>query len=525
MRGTGTLLRLTLRLDRVRLAVWITLLSLTPLATAAQYQKTYPTPESLDVVRGVASNTSLVALNGPMFQVSIGGLTAWKIGITEIILVALMSILTVVRHTRNEEEVGRAELLGAGVVGRYALLTAAMLEMVLANVVIAALTALFVIGVGLPAAGSVALGLLIAFSGILFAAVAAVAAQLTQAARAASGIAIAVLGGAYLLRVIGDTGPTWLSWISPVGWALFFKPYASNAFWVSGLFVVLIAVLLVVAYALVGQRDVGRGLVPDRPAAAQAAPSLRSSFALAWRLHRGSLLGWTIGLAVSGLVFGGAGNGLRNLTTDNQQLLDMLSRLGGPGGFVDQFFGACYAIIGVTAAGYTVATTLRLRTEESAGLVEPLLATKVGRTRWAFSHLVFALGGTGVVLAMAGLFGGLAYGAAIGDMTQVGRLLAAAIVQLPAAWVLAGLGVLLFGFVPRLTAVAWAGLVVAVLVLLLGGLLGLNQYVMDVSPFTHIPKLPGAAFTAAPLVWLTLVAALLGGVGLAGFRRRNLPSA
>src|SRR6185369_654316 len=127
LNGTGALVRLALRLDRVRLTVWVLLLAVMPAGTAANYQKLYPTEESLQVVRGVLTNPSLVALNGPLFHLSIGALTAWKIGVTEFVLVALMSVLTVVRHTRNEEETGRQELVSAGVVGRYAPLTAALL--------------------------------------------------------------------------------------------------------------------------------------------------------------------------------------------------------------------------------------------------------------------------------------------------------------------------------------------------------------------------------------------------------------
>src|SRR5690349_15439693 len=107
MTGTLPLVRLALRLDRVRLPVWVLVIGLLPALTAAQYQKLYPTAESLRAVSGVISNPSLVALNGPLFGVSLGGLTALKIGATELVLAALMSLFTVVRHTRTEEETGR----------------------------------------------------------------------------------------------------------------------------------------------------------------------------------------------------------------------------------------------------------------------------------------------------------------------------------------------------------------------------------------------------------------------------------
>jgi ABC-2 type transport system permease protein len=136
---------------------------------------------------------------------------------------------------------------------------------------------------------------------------------------------------------------------------------------------------------------------------------------------------------------------------------------------------------------------------------------------------VFALVGTAVLLAGAGLAGGLAYGLQIHDVgRQVGQLLGASLVQLPAAWVLAGLGVALFGLAPRLATLAWAGLVVCVLLLLVGAAVGLSQPVIDVSPFTHVPKLPGSAFTGTPMLWLTAIAAVLGAGGLLGFRRRDI---
>ena len=51
-----------------------------------------------------------------------------------------------------------------------------------------------------------------------------------------------------------------------------------------------------------------------------------------------------------------------------------------------------------------------------------------------------------------------------------------------------------------------------------------DQAVMDASPFTHIPKVPGGAFTWAPLGWLTLLGAVLIALGLAAFARRDVQS-
>ncbi|MFU8850450.1 ABC transporter permease [Micromonospora sp. SL1-18] len=524
--GTYALMRLALRLDRVRLTVWVLGLAVMPMGTAANYVKLYPTEEDLHAVSAVLTNPSLVAMSGPLFGVSIGGLTAWKIGVTEFILVALMSLLTVVRHTRTEEETGRLELIRATVIGRYAPLTAALLVTALANLAIAVLSTLGLMAAGLPAAGSAAFGLATGLVGMLFAAIAAASAQLTQSARTASGIAGAVLGGTYLLRAVGDTGPTWLSWVSPTGWALHMRPYAGERWWIAALFVGVAAVFATLGYALVHRRDVGAGLLPERPGPAAASPALRSPLALAWRLHRGLLLGWAIGLALTGAVMGGAAAGIGDLKSPNQQLTDILTRMGGRSGLTDAFLAAIFGITGMVAAAYTVQATLRLRQEESSGRVEALLATRVGRLRWAMSHLAFALLGTALLLALSGVAGGLVYGAQVHDIGgQVGRLLGAALVQLPAAWVLAGFGTALIGLVPRLSALAWAALILSVLLVELGALFGLSQWIVDLTPFAHVPKLPGSGFTVAPILWLTVIAVALGAAGLAGLRRRDMPVA
>jgi ABC-2 type transport system permease protein len=522
--GTRTLLRLALRLDRVRLTVWVLIIGLTPAITAAQYQKLYPTQADLGQVSGVISNPSLVAINGPLFAGgSIGALTAWKIGVTAFILVALMAVFTVIRHSRTEEETGRLELLGAGVLGRHAPLTAALWTAGLASVGAGLISTLGLLGTKQAATGSIALGLSVAATGLLFAAVAAAAAQLTESARSATGIAVAVLGASYLLRVVGDTGPTWLSWISPIGWAMRIRAFAGEQWWVLVPLLGLAVVLGAGSYVVVGRRDLDSGLLRQRSGPAQASPGLRSTFALAWRLHRGPLAGWLVGMAVCGAVLGGAADGIAHAKIDNQQVTDLLARLGGSQGLVDAYLGAVFGITGLVVAAYTVQTTLRLRGEEAAGHLEPLLATRAGRIRWALSHLLFAVAGTALLLGVTGVAAGVAYGSSTHDIGgQTWSLFAAAIVQTPAAWVLAGVGAALFGLVPRLSALTWAALVGCLIVLEIGEIVGFSQWFIDLSPFAHVPKLPGAEFTATPLIWLTAVALALGGAGLVAFRRRDI---
>ncbi|CCH30451.1 ABC transporter permease [Actinosynnema sp. NPDC047251] len=527
--GTGHLVRLALRRDRLLLPVWVVGLVGTTLATASGMTELYGTQALRQQMGATAgANPAFLAMLGPIYDYStIGGILAWRWGVFGALLTGLMAMFLVTRHTRAEEETGRLELIGSTVTGRHAPLAAGVAVSALASLLIGLLVGAGLTGLGEAASGSFALGLAFTAAGLVFAGVGAVTAQLTESARTANALSGAVLGVAYLLRAVGDAagdaGPTWLTWLSPIGWLEQVRAFAGDRWWVFLLSLALAAVLVGAASALVTRRDHGGGLLPTRLGPARAPASLGSAFGLAWRLQRGMLLGWTLSLFVLGGVYGAVARGVEQMLEANPALEQVISQLGGTGAIVDVYLASVLGIIGLFSAIYVVQATLRLRSEESDFRAEPVLATSVRRGSWVASHLVFATVGAAVVLAAAGLGAGLVHGARVGDLGgQVGRLVGAALAHVPAVWVVAGITLALFGLVPKLTAVSWAFLVVFLVLGQLGPLLGLDRWAMDLSPFTHIPKVPGADLSAGPLVWLTVTAVALVAAGFAGFRRRDI---
>lgn len=531
LRGTTTLIRLALRRDRVLLPVWIAAFVGIAAGSAAATKDLYPTvPSRLQAAESINTTSSLVALYGRVYDPSsLGAVSLIKMIAFGAALLAILSVIVMVRHTRAEEEAGRLELVGATVVGRYAPLTAASLLTAGTNLVLGGLTALGLVVVGLPASGAWAFGLSWAATGLSFAAVAALFCQLTDSARAATGMSCAALGGAYLFRAVGDTTATgagdstlsWLSWCSPVGWGQQVRPFAGDRWWALVLPVLFTVLVSTIAYMLVARRDHGAGLLPHRPGPATAPATLRGPLALAWRLHRGTLLGWTAGFAVLGAVFGSIASSVGPLL-GSPQAQEMLTGLGGTRSLTDAFLAAELGITGVLASAFGVQACLRLRAEETAQRVAPLLAAPIGRTRWAASHLAVAFIGTAVLLTAAGFAAGASYAASTGESEQAGRVVLGALVQVPAAWVITSLVVLAFGLAPRFVVLGWAALLALLLLGEFGPLFQLDRWVMDLSPFAHTPKLPGGELTAAPLLALVAVAALLVGIGLAGFRRRDV---
>ncbi|MGV9344391.1 ABC transporter permease [Streptomyces spiralis] len=515
--GTGTLLRFALRRDRVMIPVWIAVNALMVLSMPNTLKGLYGTAaERADLVRQMETNASFRALIGPVFDTSIGALTAWRVGVFAAALAAVTSLLVVVRHTRDEEESGRQELVASGMVGRRASLTAALLAAAVANAVLALLVTAGLAGQG--GSGALSFGLGLAGAGMVFATMAAIVAQLTESARLARGLTAAVLGAAFVLRAAGDSatddGSSVLTWLSPLGWVENQRSFAGERWWVLLLFAAATAVQGVLAYALAGRRDVGMSFLPTRPG--PAAGRLGTAAALAWRLQRGGVLGWSIGFFVAGIVYGGLTDGAADLVRDNDSAREIFQRMGGRSGLTDAFLASMVGMLGLIAALYVVASVLRLYGEESSGRAEPLLANAVGRLRWAAGHLAIAFGGSVWIMLLAGL------GFAVGYGKQIGPILGACLVQVPAIWVIGGIAVLLYGVLPRGATAAWG---VAGAVLLLGWVgpaLNVPQPVLDISPFGHLPKLPGAEMAWGPVAVLTVIAVALVTAGLAGLRRRDM---
>ncbi|WMD03128.1 ABC transporter permease [Streptomyces sp. FXY-T5] len=515
--GTGTLLRFALRRDRVMIPVWIAVNALMVLSMPGTLEGLYGTPaERADLIRQMETNSSLRAMVGPVFGDSLGALTAWRVGVYAGALAAVMSLLIVVRHTRDEEESGRQELVASGMVGRRASLTAALLAAAVANAVLALLVTAGLAGQG--ATGALALGLGIAAVGMVFATMAAIVAQLTESARLARGLTAAVLGAAFVLRAAGDSatddGSSVLTRLSPLGWLENLRPYASERWWVLALFAGAVALQGAGAYALAGRRDLGMSFLPTRPGPASG--RLASAGALAWRLQRGGVLGWSIGFFLAGVVYGGMTDGAADLVDDNAGARRIIERMGGQSGLTDAFLASMVGMLGLVAALYIVASVLRLHGEETSGRAEPMLANAVGRVRWAAGHLVIAFGGAALIMLLAG------FGLAVGYGRETGPILGACLVQLPAVWVVGGVAALLHGVLPRAALAAW-GIAGAVLLIgWVGPALDVPQAVLDVSPFGHLPKLPGGTMQWGPVLVLSGLAVLLVTGGLAGLRRRDM---
>jgi ABC-2 type transport system permease protein len=356
--------------------------------------------------------------------------------------------------------------------------------------------------------------------------VTAVTVQITEYSRAASGLAGAVLGVAYLIRAAGDSlteHGSLLSWFSPLAWSQQTRPFVDGRWWPLLLSLGLAGVTTAGAFALADRRDLGAGLRAARRGPSGAAPWLRSPSTLALRLQRAGLLGWTTALVVLGLTYGA----LVGPMTDTFAELsgEFAAVIGAEGDVLNGYlsFMAVYDVIIVSA--FAILAVHRVRTEETSGRAEPVLATATGRVRWLGTHLLVVCSAAATILVMTGLAFGIGAAASTGDVGRVAELTASHAVRIPEVLVFAAVGVLLYGIAPRALPLVWLVYAYAVVLALFGQLLDLPQWVHDLSPVDHIGRMPLEDAGVVPVVALCGIAALAAAAGLAAFRGRDLTGA
>ncbi|BEH01842.1 exporter of polyketide antibiotics [Brooklawnia propionicigenes] len=532
--GTGRLLLFMLRRDRIRFPAWVLGLALM-MAYFANALGTILDEDALASFAALAASPVMALIGGPGYgfdAITVGRIIVGLYGVYLMIGAGLMSIMTVSRHTRVEEQTGRAELVRANVVGRHAQLAAALILVALMNVLMSGLMALaFYFSPAEP--GSFAASLLFACSvgavGLVFAGVAAVTVQLSAFSRAASGMAGAVLAASFVVRGLGDMSSVqggdlgWLSWLSPFGWSQQAAPLTLDRWWPLALSLGAALLLAIAGFALQSRRDLAAGILPDRLGSAVAPSWLRGSLSLAFRLQRSALLWWSLALLLGGITFGAF---VQPMAENADGLpAEVMVIFGGTEGMVDGYLGFMGVYFAIMVAVFAILSVQALRGEEQGVRAEPVLAAAVSRTGWLLSWVLVTALGALWLLTLAGLGTGLGAALATGDGDLFGSVLLGHVAHTPAIWALLGLAVALYGFAPRLLGITWAVFAWGTALSLFGDMLQLDDGVLATSVFRHVGQYPAQEISWLAVGALAAVAVALVVVGMLGFRRRDLITA
>lgn len=524
--GTLALVRFILRRDRVRLSAWVAGMAIFVVYIGTALPTLAPSEEDLASMAPIFAEPVGRMFTGPAFGMdapTYDRFFAAGYAPYLYVLAALMSILMVTRHTRLEEQTDRAELVRANVVGSRAMLTAVLAVAGLTNALVASAVTLLALVNGYPVAGSVIVGLATGLTGMAFAGLTAVTVQLSEFARAAAGMAGAVLGAAFVIRALGDmvaVGGSAVSWMSPLGWAGQTAPFVHDRGWPLLLLAACAVGGVTLGFLLQDRRDFGASLFAVRRGRSHAHPMLGTPPGLAWRLQRGGLLAWGAGILLLGVVDGAFAQAMLDA---GQDMPPAMQEVFGSEGLLEGYAAFLGSFVALLVTAYVVFGLQTLRAEETSGRTDTILAAPVGRAAWLGAHVVVVLGAALVICAVTGLGTGLAAASTVGDAGLVGQVLVSHVALLAAPVLVLGIGTALHGWAPRLVApVCWSLVAWMAIVDFFGDLLELPAALTALSPLEHLSRPPVEDLAVGPLLVICSVALGLYLAGLLGYRRRQI---
>lgn len=534
-RTLGPLLRQRLRRDRTQLILWIGGTAALAVAGYPGVQQSYgDEQERAALLATVMANPVILLFRGLPSGASDDQMVVFLLLPWLLILAAMMSTFLAVRHTRGDEEDGRLELLSATPAGRWTPTIATVIHGAVANVVLGILVSIAFLANGAAIPGAVLVGASCTLVGLVFLGVGLTAAQLMATARGANSLSMWLLLGTFVLAGIGNALGTpsddlthlessWLTWLSPFGWAENTRAFDADAWGPAVLLAVVAAVLIAGSLVLQSRRDLGGSFVPERPGRATAPATLASNLGLVVRLARGSIVGWVIGGLIVGLITTALGSAVNEIGSANPAVAAVLEKLGGGSDLQVGVIVVFFILLGILAACAGVQTIARARQDEAHGTAEIVRGASVPRVRWLGGYLVVALIAVALTVA-AGVAGAALGSTSTGNGAALVReaAIAGAGQLLPAA-LFVGLTALVFVLMPRLTIpLGWTLVMLAASIALFGPLFGMDEKATKVSPFASAMAPTADGVELGGFWWIALAAVAVITAALALMRGREL---
>ena len=524
-RNLGTMVGIVWRTHRRGILVWVIALAASMIGTAAAVAGLYDTPAKIHTyAEAVTSGSALAAINGHVEGIdSLGGVIQHEFGFLASFLLPLLGIALIAGSTRREEESGRLETILGGRIARH---QPALAALAVATAAILVTSVFFAAGLalsGVPVSGSILYSAALGTLALTFAGFAALLAQLVLHARGVYTWSLIVLAMAYVLRGVGDTTKSWLTWMSPLAWVEKTAPFGSQRWWVLAVPAVAGLASGGAAVWLAARRDLGSALLRGGTGPATATRLRRRPIGFAAWTHRPATAGWLAGGILLTAMMGSLARQFLNAMAGNPAMTEAMGiKAGRP---LDGFVAATQLYLAVIGAGYVIQTIGTLRAEEAEGRLETRLAGTLSRVRWLAAHGTVVAAGLVLIVVGSSLVLALSTAWSVGNTNEFGAIMNAGLAYLPAELVLAGLALALFGLWPRSFGFTWAAYAAATFIAFLGPGLKLTRWVLDLAPTTHVGNPPQGTVDAGNLTALAVIATALVLVGFIAFHRRDVPRA
>lgn len=488
------LCRFYLRRDWLRTIIWFALILALAVGFGAGVSGMYPDQPSLDAMIEALNNPAFKAMLGQYYLtdgvLTLGGMYSVYMLVWLVMIVGCMSVALVVRHTRQDEENGRLEVVRSLPVGRMANISATLTAAVILNIILAVLIGLGLGAVGnadrgMDFAGAFAVGGACAAFGIVMAGVTAIFCQLNKSPGSAMAFSFGFLGFLYMIFMMGSMQDNEaVANISILGLIQRSKIFVEND-WMPIIITAAVGVLLSAASLwLCKIRDLGESLIPSRPGKADAKPYLKSPSGLAWRLLRPWVIFWALIIPLLGLSYGSIMGDMETFI-DTNEVFRQISK--GNVMVMVSMFMLIMAIIGAIPILHFM---LKARGEEKRGYAENILSRSASHKDQLRGYFIIAMLSAVFVpfLNAVGFWAGST--PVMDNPVPFSNWLLSCVVYIPAFLVLIGVAIALIGWLPKYTGLAWGYLGYSFGVLYLGSLLDFPEWMNKLSPFGHIPSLP-----------------------------------
>jgi ABC-2 type transport system permease protein len=281
-------------------------------------------------------------------------------------------------------------------------------------------------------------------------------------------------------------------------------------------------VLAATALLAARHRDLGDGIVTVRNTRAPRTRLLQSIGGFALRRTVRTTLGWAMGIAAYYFLVGAMLAYLLDLIENNRRFAELAAAAGLRG---HELYVIAAALFGLLAVPSGLYATMRLATmvvDEKAGRWTLLFAQPVSRVRLMCTETVITVGG--MVALHCSAAAALWSGAKItGTPLQLSESLAGALNSLPVALLAAGATAVGIGWLPSAAgAIGALPLVGGFLVNLSMQITKAPRWVVNLSPWAHLAPVPDAPPNWTATAILLFIAAILTGLGVYGYVRRDL---
>lgn len=524
---TLLLTRFSLKKEWLKISLWfIGIIGITLTVTGA-FSTIYQTAQEKMAIAEMMKNPAMIAMVGTGYGLNdytIGAMMGQQMLLFTAIIVAVMNILLVARMTRGDEEDGILEMIRSLPVGRLSNLAATIMIVFFANLLLSLLVSFGLIMLnisGITLGGSLLYGAVLGGTGLLFAAVTALFAQLCKTARGTMSFSFAVLGIAYLIRAFGDMSNQAISWFSPLGWGNKTEVYVSNYWFPVWLTIGASVVIGLLAFYLNALRDMNASYFPEKVGKGTASSLLASPFGLVVRLQKSAIIVWLLTVFILGAAYGSVFGDLESFFANNAVIQAMFTTTG-QSGLTEQFLDMIAAILAIMTTVPVILSLLKLKSEEKKNRLDNLLTKAVSRSKLLGSYFILACI-TMVALqtfAMLGIW--VSSQAVMATPIPFGTVLQAGLVYLPAIFLMLGVATFLIGFFPQFSGFVWLYLLYSFVTIYLGNLLKFPAWMMNLSPFGLMPKIPAESIDVGNFVFVIGIGIGLGVLGFVGYRRRDI---